>query len=441
MGNLVIIGAQWGDEGKGKIVDILARDADIVVRYQGGSNAGHTVINERGTYIFHLIPSGILYRGTTCVIGNGVVVDPGSLIEEMDRLQTKGITIGNNFAVSQRAHLILPYHKAIDRASEQSKGSRKIGTTGRGIGPSYADKMARIGILMGDLLNPPLFKRKLEENLVEMNWFLERLYKVETFQVDKVFDQYMGYADRLKSHIVDTTVLLNRAIEKNKTVLFEGAQGTHLDVDFGTYPYVTSSSAAAGGACTGTGVGPTMIDAVMGIAKAYSTRVGSGPFPTELTDETGRGLQERGREFGSTTGRARRCGWFDAVVVRHATLVNGLTSLALTKLDVLDGCKELKLCTGYRQGSTVYKDMPADVDVLTGCEPVYQRMKGWTTATTGTTSYKRLPAEAKRYLARIEELSRCRIDMISTGSKRGETIMLRNPVDCSRRRPRRRPQK
>jgi adenylosuccinate synthase len=441
MGNLVIIGAQWGDEGKGKIVDILARDADIVVRYQGGSNAGHTVINERGTYIFHLIPSGILYRGTTCVIGNGVVVDPGSLIEEMDLLQTKGITIGNNFAVSQRAHLILPYHKAIDRASEQSKGSRKIGTTGRGIGPSYADKMARIGILMGDLLNPPLFKRKLEENLVEMNWFLERLYKVETFQVDKVFDQYMGYADRLKSHIVDTTVLLNRAIEKNKTVLFEGAQGTHLDVDFGTYPYVTSSSAAAGGACTGTGVGPTMIDAVMGIAKAYSTRVGSGPFPTELTDETGRGLQERGREFGSTTGRARRCGWFDAVVVRHATLVNGLTSLALTKLDVLDGCKELKLCTGYRQGSTVYKDMPADVDVLTGCEPVYQRMKGWTTATTGTTSYKRLPAEAKRYLARIEELSRCRIDMISTGSKRGETIMLRNPVDCSRRRPRRRPQK
>ena len=437
MGNLVIIGAQWGDEGKGKIVDILARDADIVARYQGGSNAGHTVINERGTYIFHLIPSGILYRGTTCVIGNGVVVDPGSLIEEMDLLQTKGITIGKNFVVSQRAHLILPYHKAIDRASEQSKGSRKIGTTGRGIGPSYADKMARIGILMGDLLNPSLFKRKLEENLVEMNWFLERLYKVETFQVDKVFDQYMGYADRLKSHIVDTTVLLNRAIEKHKTVLFEGAQGTNLDVDFGTYPYVTSSSAAAGGACTGTGVGPTMIDAVMGIAKTYSTRVGSGPFPTELTDEVGRGLQERGREFGSTTGRARRCGWFDAVVVRHATLVNGLTSLALTKLDVLDGCKELKLCTGYQHGGAIYKDMPADLSVLTDCEPIYQRMKGWTAATTGTTSYKRLPVEAKRYVARIEELAQCRIDMISTGSKRAETIMLRNPLDCSRRRPKR----
>lgn len=435
MGNLVIIGAQWGDEGKGKIVDILARDTDIVVRYQGGSNAGHTVINERGTYIFHLIPSGILYRGMTCVIGNGVVVDPGSLLEEMDRLQAKGITFGKNFAISQRAHMILPYHKAIDRASEQSKGSRKIGTTGRGIGPSYADKMARIGILMGDLLNPTLFKRKLEENLVEMNWFLERLYKVDTFQVDKVFDQYMGYADRLKNHIVDTTMLLNRAIEKNKTVLFEGAQGTHLDVDFGTYPYVTSSSAAAGGACTGTGVGPTMIDAVMGIAKAYTTRVGSGPFPSELTDEVGRGLQERGKEFGSTTGRARRCGWFDAVVVRHATVVNGLTSLALTKLDVLDGCKELKLCTGYRYNGIIHKTMPADLDVLANCEPIYQRMKGWSTATTGTTSYKQLPAEAKRYLARIEELVECRIDMISTGSKRAETIMLRNPLDCSRRRP------
>ncbi|TKB68563.1 MAG: adenylosuccinate synthase [Nitrospira sp.] len=437
MGNLVIIGAQWGDEGKGKIVDILAQNADIVVRYQGGSNAGHTVINDRGTFVFHLIPSGILYRGTLCAIGNGVVVDPSSLIEEMDHLQGQGVKFGKNFVISQRAHVILPYHKAIDRASEQSKGSRKIGTTGRGIGPSYADKMARIGILMGDLLNPPLFKKKLEENLVEMNWFLERLYKVETFQVDKVFNQYMAYADRLRSYIVDTTTLLNRAIGKNKTVLFEGAQGTHLDVDFGTYPYVTSSSSAAGGACTGTGVGPTMIDAVMGIAKVYTTRVGSGPFPTELTDEVGQGLQERGKEFGSTTGRARRCGWFDAVVVRHATQVNGLSSLAVTKLDVLDGCKELKLCTGYRHGNTIHKDMPADLDVLTGCEPIYQRMKGWTAATTGATSYKRLPVEAKRYLARIEELAQCRIDMISTGSKRAETIMLRNPLDCSRRRSKR----
>jgi adenylosuccinate synthase len=435
MGNLVIIGAQWGDEGKGKIVDILARDADIVVRYQGGSNAGHTVINERGTYIFHLVPSGILYRGKTCVIGNGVVVDPGALIEEMDQLRARGIVLGKNLAVSDRAHLILPYHKAIERASEQSKGSRRIGTTGRGIGPAYADKMARIGIRTGDLLNPALFRKKLEENLVEINWFLERLYKVDTFQVDKVFDQYAGYANRLQSHIVDTTTLLNRAISRNKTVLFEGAQGTHLDVDFGTYPYVTSSSSAAGGACTGTGVGPAMIDAVLGIAKAYATRVGSGPFPTELTDEIGRGLQERGREFGATTGRARRCGWFDAVVLSHAAQVNGLTSLAVTKLDVLDGCKEVKLCTGYKHGGVLYKDMPADLDVLTNCVPVYERMKGWTTSTTGTTSYKQLPIEAKRYLARIEDSAHCRIDMISTGSKRADTIILRNPLDCSRRRP------
>jgi adenylosuccinate synthase len=435
MGNLVIIGAQWGDEGKGKIVDILARDADVVVRYQGGSNAGHTVINDRGTFIFHLIPSGILYRGTICVIGNGVVVDPGSLIEEMDQLQSKGIRIGKNFAVSQRAHLILPYHKAIDRASEQSKGSRKIGTTGRGIGPSYADKMARIGIRMGDLLNPPLFRKKLEENLVEMNWFLEKLHKVDTFQVEKVFELYMGYAERLRSHIVDTTTMLNKAIAKGKTVLFEGAQGTHLDVDFGTYPFVTSSSASAGGACTGTGVGPTMIDAVLGIAKAYTTRVGSGPFPTELNDEVGQGLQERGREFGATTGRARRCGWFDAVLVRYAAQVNGLTSLAVTKLDVLDGCKELNLCTGYRYQGVIYKDMPADLEVLTGCEPVYQRMKGWTASTTAATAYKHLPSEAKRYLTRIEELAECRIDMISTGSRRDETITLRNPLSCSRRRP------
>jgi adenylosuccinate synthase len=278
MANLVVIGAQWGDEGKGKIVDILARDVDAVVRYQGGSNAGHTVINERGTFVFHLIPSGILYRGTLCVIGNGVVVDPASLIEELDHLQTQGVKIGKNFIVSQRAHLILPYHKAIDKAAEQSKGSRRIGTTGRGIGPSYADKMSRVGIRMGDLLNPKAFRAKLEENVVEINWFLEQLYKLERFDVDKVFRQYMVYADRLKSHIVDTAMLVNKMIEKRKTVLFEGAQGTHLDVDFGTYPYVTSSSSTAGGASTGTGVGPTKIDAVLGVAKAYTTRVGSGPL-------------------------------------------------------------------------------------------------------------------------------------------------------------------
>jgi adenylosuccinate synthase len=432
MPNLVVIGTQWGDEGKGKIVDILAREADAVVRYQGGSNAGHTVINERGTFVFHLIPSGILYRGKLCVIGNGVVVDPAALIEEMDRLQAKGVKIGKNLAVSQRAHLILPYHKAIEKASEQSKGSRRIGTTGRGIGPSYADKMARIGIRAGDLLNPPLFRTKLEENLAEINPFLERIYGVKGFHAEKVFQEYMSYAERLRGCIADISLLLNEAIDRGCSVLFEGAQGTHLDVDFGTYPYVTSSSAAAGGAATGTGVGPTKLQAVMGVAKAYTTRVGSGPFPTELKDEIGGGLQERGKEFGSTTGRPRRCGWFDAVVLRYATRVNGLSSLAVTKLDVLDGCKELKLCTGYRYGGTLYKEMPADLRVLSECEPVYEVMPGWAVATTGVTAYKTLPAQAKRYLKRIEELAECRIDIVSTGSKRKETIMLRNPFAPSR---------
>jgi len=436
MSNLVVIGAQWGDEGKGKIVDILARDADVVVRYQGGSNAGHTVINQNGTFIFHLIPSGILYRGTLCVIGNGVVVDPAALIEEMDHLAGQGVHIGKNFIISQRAHLILPYHKAIDKASEQSKGSRRIGTTGRGIGPSYADKMSRIGIRVGDLLNPKTFRTKLEENLIEINWFLEQLYKVERFKVEKVFQQYMGYAERLKSHIADAVTLVNKMIDNRKTILFEGAQGTHLDVDLGTYPYVTSSSATAGGAATGSGVGPTKIDAVLGVAKAYTTRVGSGPFPTELSDEVGRGLQERGKEYGSTTGRPRRCGWFDAVVMRHATKVNGLSSLALTKLDVLDGCKELKVCTAYRYQGAVYKDMPADLQALQESEPVYKRFKGWSASTTGLTTYGRLPAEAKRYLEYIADQAECPIDIISTGSRRDATIILKNPLKTSARRKR-----
>jgi len=435
MSNLVVVGTQWGDEGKGKIVDILARDADVVVRFQGGSNAGHTVVTDRGTFVFHLIPSGVLYRGKLCVIGNGVVVDPAALIEEMDRLEANGVKIGKNFAISQRAHLILPYHKAIEKAAEQSKGSRRIGTTGRGIGPSYADKMARIGIRAADLLNPPLFRTKLEENLGEINTILERLYQVKGFHVEKVFQEYMEYAERLKGHIVETSVLLNRAIDRGQSVLFEGAQGTHLDVDFGTYPYVTSSSAAAGGAATGTGVGPTKLERVMGVAKVYTTRVGSGPFPTELTDEVGCGLQERGKEFGATTGRARRCGWFDGVLLRYATRVNGLSSLAVTKLDVLDGCKELKVCTGYRYGGALYKEMPADLQVLSKCEPQYEVMPGWTAATTGVTAYKNLPVQAKRYLQRIEEMAECRIDMISTGSKRSETIILRNVLAPARTRP------
>lgn len=434
MHTLVVVGTQWGDEGKGKIVDLLARDADVVVRYQGGSNAGHTVINNRGTFIFHLMPSGILYRGTLCIIGNGVVVDPAALIEEMDGLQGKGIRIGKNLIISQRAHLIMPYHKAIERASEESKGSRRIGTTGRGIGPSYADKMARIGLRMGDLLNPTLFRQKLQENLHEINCFLDRVYGLPGFEVEKVFQEYMRYGERLRDHVANVSALLNRAIDQRKKVLFEGAQGTHLDVDFGTYPYVTSSSSASGGACTGTGVGPTKIEAVLGVVKAYTTRVGSGPFPTELTDAVGEGLQERGKEFGATTGRARRCGWLDGVILKDAVRVNGLTSLAVTKLDVLDGCTEVKLGTGYRYGGKVLRDMPVDLQVLTECEPLYDVMPGWSRSTTGISSYSKLPREAKRYLSRVEELAGCPIDMISTGSKRTDTIVLRNPFSPPRSR-------
>ncbi|GJL63246.1 MAG: adenylosuccinate synthetase [Nitrospirales bacterium] len=428
MANLIVVGSQWGDEGKGKIVDLLAKEAKIIVRYQGGSNAGHTVITNRGTFIFHLVPSGILYRGKLCVLGNGVAIDPGGFIEELDGLIAKGIKVGRNLVISHRAHLIMPYHKAIDRAAEEAKGARRIGTTGRGIGPAYVDKMARIGMRVGDLLNPQGFKRKLEDNLVEINSLLRHIHKTNGFHVDKVYEQYMGYAQRLQGYIADVSLLLEKSINQEKPILFEGAQGTHLDIDFGTYPYVTSSSSCAGGACTGTGVGPTKIDAVLGVTKAYTTRVGGGPFPTELIDEIGENLKAKGQEFGATTGRARRCGWFDALLLRHAVRVNGLTSLAVTKLDVLDGFKELKICNGYRYQGKLYKEMPEDLDILANCTPVYERYPGWTTDTTGITAYKALPAQAKRYLDRIEELTGCPIDMISTGSKREHTIILKSPL-------------
>ncbi|MEX5215020.1 MAG: adenylosuccinate synthase [Nitrospiraceae bacterium] len=426
--NLVIVGSQWGDEGKGKMVDVLARDADVVVRYQGGSNAGHTVVTTKGTYVFHLLPSGVLYRGKLCLVGNGVVVDPEALIDEIDSLQKSGVKIGKNLLISDRAHVIMPYHKVVEKASEESKGPHRIGTTGRGIGPTYADKMARIGVRMSDLLNPDLLRAKLEVNVAEINTFLERLYQVNGVELEKVFLQYRAYGERLAQHIVDVSLQLERAIAKKKTILFEGAQGTHLDVDFGTYPYVTSSSASAGGACTGTGVGPTMIDAVLGITKAYTTRVGSGPFPTELNDEVGARLQERGREFGATTGRPRRCGWFDAVAVRYAKRVNGLTSQAITKLDVLDECAEINICTAYRYQGKSYTEVPADLERLSHCEPVYETLSGWQSSTTGITSWSALPKLARRYLDRIDELTGCQIDLVSTGTKRHETIVIKHPL-------------
>ena len=433
MSNLIVVGSQWGDEGKGKIVDLLARDANVIVRFQGGSNAGHTVITPKGTFIFHLVPSGILYRGKLCVLGNGVAIDPAGLIEELDGLVLKGIKVSRNLVISHRAHLIMPYHKAIDRAAEQAKGVRRIGTTGRGIGPAYVDKMARIGIRVGDLLNPDLFKRKLQENLVEVNSALRHVYHTNGFHFDKIFDEYMTHAKRLKEFIGDVPLVLQKSIDRKQHVLFEGAQGTHLDVDFGTYPYVTSSSSCAGGACIGTGVGPTKIDGVLGVTKAYTTRVGGGPFPTELNDAVGEDLKAKGQEFGATTGRARRCGWLDVVLLRHAVRVNGLTSLAVTKLDVLDGRRELNICNGYRYKGKLYKEMPTDLEVLTECTPSYERWPGWTADTSGLTSYKALPLQAKRYLSRIEELSGCSIDIISTGSGRNDTIILRNPLTQHRR--------
>jgi adenylosuccinate synthase len=428
MAALVVVGSQWGDEGKGKIVDLLAKDADVIVRYQGGSNAGHTVITDKGTFIFHLIPSGVLYRGKLCVLGNGVAIDPGGLIGELDGLKKNGIAVGKRFLICQRAHVIMPYHKAIDKAAEQAKGVRRIGTTGRGIGPAYVDKMARIGIRMGDLLKPEILKKKIKENLVETNAFLQRIYHAKGFTVQAIFKEYQAYGERLRPHIADVPLVLDRAFASGQKVLFEGAQGTHLDVDFGTYPYVTSSSSCSGGACTGSGVGPTNISAVLGVTKAYTTRVGEGPFPTELDDAMGAQLMKRGHEYGATTGRARRCGWLDAVLLRYAVRVNGLTSLAMTKLDVLDGCEALKICTGYRYQGKLYREMPADLDVLENCRPVYERWPGWTTDTTGLTSYRALPPAAKKYLGRVKELVSCPIDMISTGSKREETIVIRNPL-------------
>ena len=424
---LVVVGTQWGDEGKGKIVDLLAEGADGVVRYQGGHNAGHTVVQGEKTFILHLIPSGILHPGKLCVIGNGVVVDPAAFLEELAGLEKRDISVRGRLFISSKAHLIMPYHKAIEKETEKLKGDRRIGTTGRGIGPAYVDKMARIGIRAGDLLEPDLFREKLSANLTEINHLLKQLYEVEQFDLNKVYEEYMGYADRCREYITDGTSILNRWLDDGKRLLFEGAQGTHLDIDHGTYPYVTSSNATAGGACIGTGVGPTRITAAVGVVKVYTTRVGSGPFPTELKDQTGVRLQERGNEFGSTTRRPRRCGWFDAVQVRFAVQVNALAGVAVTKLDVLDECDTIKICTGYRYRGKILKEMPSVLSILEACEPEYEVMEGWQCSTTGITSYEQLPARAKSYLLRLEAVMGCRIFLISTGTRREEAIRLEDP--------------
>jgi adenylosuccinate synthase len=428
---VVIVGTQWGDEGKGKIVDLLAPQADLIVRFQGGHNAGHTVVVGQEQFVLHLVPSGILHPGKIGIIGNGIVIDPAALLEEVDGLTARGIDLHGRLFISHRAHLIMPYHKAIDKESEKLKGARKIGTTGRGIGPAYADKMARVGLRVADLLDPDLFRQKLTGSLAEMNYVLGRLYSVKGFDLDVVCREYLGYAERLNAYIADTGDVLNDAIAAGRRVLFEGAQGTLLDVDHGTYPFVTSSSATAGGAATGSGVGPTRIDRVMGVAKAYSTRVGEGPFPTELSEEDGGGaLRARGQEFGATTGRPRRCGWFDAVVVRYAVRINGLSGLAITKLDVLDECSDIKICTSYECRGNRLSTIPAVAEHYDECRPVYETMPGWKQSTEGITRYEDLPPNAKRYLERLSGLVGCPLDIVSTGSKRDQTIVIRRAFDA-----------
>jgi adenylosuccinate synthase len=444
--NLVIVGAQWGDEGKGKIVDLLTEGASVIARYQGGHNAGHTVVINNKKFILHLIPSGILHRGKTCIIGNGVVIAPGPLIQEIRGLKRRGITIGKNLFISDNAHVIMPYHVALDMTTELSKGSKKIGTTGRGIGPAYVDKMSRSGIRVADLMDSRLFRSKLKDNLLYANRLLRHCYGTRGIGFDRVYSEYMRYADYLAPFITDTSVLINTLIDRGRNVLFEGAQGTLLDVDHGTFPYVTSSSASAGGVCTGLGVAPYRIDGVLGVVKAYTTRVGSGPFPTEMKDRLGEHLRLKGGEYGATTGRPRRCGWLDFVGLRHAKRINGFSSLALTKLDVLDGLEKIKVCVSYtyddpykecscskRGRSCRFTAIPHNSRVLEGCKPVFKELDGWDKSTQGVKRLKDLPKQARAYIDYIEDLLGVGVDVISTGEKRDETIVIRNPITGKKR--------
>ncbi|HEY6871906.1 MAG TPA: adenylosuccinate synthase [Geobacteraceae bacterium] len=428
MANVVVVGAQWGDEGKGKVVDIYTEFADDVVRYQGGNNAGHTLVVGDEKVVLHLIPSGILHQGKRCIIGNGVVLDPEVFIREITNLKATGrLADDRTLLLSESLHIIMPYHKRIDIAREAKSGAKKIGTTGRGIGPAYEDKIGRRGIRLMDLVDRDLFARKLRENLEEKNFVLEKLLGEQPFTFEEIYDEYMGYAGVLARHMADTTLILHRDIKAGKKILFEGAQGTLLDVDHGTYPFVTSSSTCAGGACTGTGVSPRDIQEIIGISKAYVTRVGSGPFPTELLDDDGERLRKAGHEFGSTTGRPRRCGWFDTLVLKYAVRVNGLSGVALTKLDVLDGFETIRICTGYEYDGKVFDELPANLDVFEKCRPVYEEMPGWQTGISGAKSFADLPERAQKYVRRLEELIGCPIVLVSVGPRRDETIMLRNP--------------
>ncbi len=427
-----MIGAQWGDEGKGKITDLLSRSADVVVRYQGGVNAGHTVVVRDQTFKLHLIPSGILYPETECVIGSGTVIDPQVLIEEMDQLEKLGISTDNLF-ISQTAHVTMPYHRLIDSAAEDKRGDRKIGTTKRGIGPTYADKSERTGIRIVDLMDADCLRDQLQWAISYKNAIIEKLYGLPPLDPETTIEQYLAYAERLRPHVVDSSLKIDAAVRQRKNVLFEGAQGTLLDLDHGTYPYVTSSNPIAGGACIGAGVGPTIVDRVIGVAKAYTTRVGEGPFPTELNGEVGKLLGDRGAEFGTTTGRRRRCGWFDGVIGRYAVRINGLDCLAITKLDVLDELPEIQVCVAYDLDGETCRDFPSSARRFAKCRPIYKTLPGWQRSTADCRSLEDLPPQALDYLKFLAELMEIPIAIVSLGASRDQTIVVEDPIHGPKR--------
>lgn len=428
MANVAVVGTQWGDEGKGKIVDLLAEYAEVIVRYQGGNNAGHTLVVQGEKFIFHLIPSGILHPGKKCLIGNGVVIDPEVLLGEIDTLTARGIPVGpENLQISEKAHIIMPYHRRLDLARERAKGAGKIGTTGRGIGPCYEDKIARHGVRLIDLIDPESLKAKIEYNLSEKNFYLEKLLGDQPLDAGEVLPHYVEMGARLRPLAANVSLLLDQADRQGQNILFEGAQGTQLDIDHGTYPFVTSSNPVAGGACTGAGIGPSRLDRVLGIVKAYTTRVGGGPFPTECLDAAGEHMQVKGMEFGATTGRKRRCGWLDTVVLREARRLNGLTGLAITKLDVLTGLNPVKICTAYELDGNRLESVPASLKALEKCQPLYEELPGWQEDLSAIRLYADLPAATRAYLERIVEIVGVPLQIISIGPDREQTIMLQNP--------------
>ncbi|MFA6308386.1 MAG: adenylosuccinate synthase [Clostridia bacterium] len=423
MATRVVVGTQWGDEGKGKYIDILSKNSDFVVRFSGGNNAGHTIVTGGVKYALHLIPSGIFHKNIKCVIGNGVVVDPGVLIEEMMDLNSKGINT-DNLLISERAHVIMPYHRELDELQEKARGDGNLGTTKRGIGPAYSDKTERSGIRMCDLIDDEEFSKKVRENLKTKNQIIEKVYGGKAFNADEIIDEYREYARILRKHIIDSNELLFEAIKEKKEILFEGAQATFLDLDFGTYPFVTSSNPVAGGVCTGAGIGPIFIDEVYGVLKAYTSRVGTGPFPTEQNNETGDTIRELGWEYGTTTGRPRRCGWLDTVMIRYAAMINGLTALAINHVDTIGKLKKIKLCTGYIKDGVKTNSFPASLNVLAKCIPVYEEFDGWDEDISEIRNYDDLPENAKIYLSRIEELAGVKIKLIGVGKEREQTIRV-----------------